>query len=304
MIDLRSLRFGVEVETVGRTRHQVAQAIQSVVGGEVNHIGTPSCYDPYEIRDAKERIWRVVADSSLTDVPVGLRAEVVTPILSYGDITDLQEVIRAVRRCGGHSSSKTGVHIHLDCSQFDGKSLINLAKLYHKQEALILKAFGVSEERMNRYAKPMNPEFIRRIEKCRTREVSEINRLWYGYHKANPQRYDPERYAAVNFTSYLIRGSVEFRLFQFQAEKLHAGMLRAWIVFVLSLGARALSCRGTSSRKREFDPDSARYDFRVFLLHLGLIGDEFKSVRAHLLNLMPGDSAWKHGRKIAVKEVK
>ncbi|MHB0999255.1 MAG: amidoligase family protein [Armatimonadota bacterium] len=35
MIDLRSLRFGVEVETVGRTRHQVAQAIQSVVGGEV-----------------------------------------------------------------------------------------------------------------------------------------------------------------------------------------------------------------------------------------------------------------------------
>jgi len=304
VVDFKSLRFGVEVECTGQTRERVAQAIQSVVGGEVRHVGTPACYDPYEVTDASGRIWRVVADSSLTDVSSHLRAEVVSPILTYGDIPEFQEVIRAVRKCGAKSSPKAGVHIHLDCSQFDGKSLINLAKLYAKQEALILKAFGVSEERMNRYAKPMNPAFIQRIEKCRKREVSEINKLWYGYQKANPQRYDPERYAAVNFTSYLIRGSVEFRLFQFPTEKLHAGMLRAWIVFVLALGARALNCKGTSSRRREFDPESARYDFRVFLLHLGLIGDEFKSPRAHLLHLMPGDAAWKHGRKAVKKGVK
>jgi hypothetical protein len=304
MVDFKSLRFGVEVECTGQTRETVARAIQFVVGGEVRHIGTPQTFDPWEVTDSDGRIWRVVADSSLSDVEPELRAEVVSPILSYDEIPDLQEVIRAVRKCGGHSSPKAGVHIHLDCSEFDGKSLINLAKLYHKQEALILKAFGVSEERMNRYAKPMNPEFIQRIEKCRKREVSAINKLWYGYHKARPQRYDPERYASVNFTSYLIRSSVEFRLFQFPTEKLHAGMLRAWIVFVLALGARALNCRGTSSRRREFDPESARFDFRVFLLHLGLIGDEFKAVRSHLLNLMPGDSAWKHGRKICKKEVK
>ena len=109
----------------------------------------------------------------------------------------LQEVIRAVRHAGAKSSHQAGVHVHLDCSGFDGKSLINLAKLYHKQEALILKAFGVSEQRMNRYAKPMNPEFIARIESCRRREVSEMNRLWYGYHRANPGRYDPERYYAA-----------------------------------------------------------------------------------------------------------
>ena len=298
MIDFRSLRFGCEVETVGQARHTVAEAIQSVVGGEVTHVGTPSAYDPWEVLDSRGRTWKVVADSSLSDVSAHLRAEIVSPILTHGDIPELQEVIRAVRRCGSKSSPKAGVHIHLDCSQFDGKSLINLAKLYHKQESLIFKAFGVSEERMNRYAKPMNPEFIQRIENTRKREVSEINSLWYGYQKANPQRYDPERYAAVNFTSYMVRGSVEFRLFQFPDSKLHAGMLKAWIIFVLALGARALNCRSTSSRKRQFDPESARYDMRVFLLHLGLIGDEFKTARAHLLYLMPGDSAWKHGRKM------
>ena len=45
-----------------------------------------------------------------------------------------------------------------------------------------------------------------------------------------------------------------------------------------------------------FDPQSARYDFRVFLLHLGLIGDEFKTARKHLIAALPGDSAFKRGR--------
>jgi len=51
-----------------------------------------------------------------------------------------------------------------------------------------------------------------------------------------------------------------------------------------------------SSRKQSFDPRSARYDFRVFLLHLWLIGDEFKTARKHLLAALPGDSAFKRGR--------
>ena len=54
--------------------------------------------------------------------------------------------------------------------------------------------------------------------------------------------------------------------------------------------------RAASSRKRSFDPQSARYDFRVFLLHLGLIGDEFKTARKHLIAALPGDSAFKRGR--------
>ena len=296
MVDFRSLRFGIEIESTGATRGDVARAIQSVVGGETRHVGSPACFDPHEITDSRGRIWRVVADSSLSDAPPDKRAEIVSPILGYTDIPELQAVIRSVRQAGAKSSRQAGVHIHLDCSDFDGKSLVNLAKLYHKQEELILKAFGVSPERMNRYAKPMNPAFIARIEKCKKIDASEMNRLWYGYQKPNPGRYDVERYSAVNFTSLFIRGSVEFRLFEFPTQKLHAGMVRAWVIFVLALGARALNCRCTSSRKRAFDPQTARFDFRVFLLHLGLIGNDYKVVRAHLLRLLPGDSAFRRGR--------
>jgi hypothetical protein len=65
---------------------------------------------------------------------------------------------------------------------------------------------------------------------------------------------------------------------------------------VLAVAAKALNGRAASSRKRSFDPQSARYDFRVFLLHLGLIGDEFKTARKHLIAALPGDSAFKRGR--------
>ncbi len=65
---------------------------------------------------------------------------------------------------------------------------------------------------------------------------------------------------------------------------------------MLALAAKELNGRAASSRKREFRTESAKYDFRVFLLHLGLIGDEFKTARKHLIAALPGDSAFKRGR--------
>lgn len=77
---------------------------------------------------------------------------------------------------------------------------------------------------------------------------------------------------------------------------LHAGRIKAYLQFYLAIAAKALNGRAASSRNRDFDPQSAKYDFRVFLLHLGLIGDEFKTARKHLMANMPGDAAFKNGR--------
>ncbi|MHB1458762.1 MAG: amidoligase family protein, partial [Armatimonadota bacterium] len=113
MVDLKDVSVGVEIETINATRHTVAQAIQSVVGGEIVHVGTPSCYDPYKITDRNNRIWTVVADSSLTNAPAHLRAEIVSPILKYDDIPELQEVVRAIRKCGAKTDDRTGIHVHI-----------------------------------------------------------------------------------------------------------------------------------------------------------------------------------------------
>jgi hypothetical protein len=292
-VKLQELRFGVEVETVKRRRGDVAQAIKSAVGGGVEHPQGSSSLDPWEVRDDYDRVWKVVADASLSNVAPDLRAEVVSPVLNYAELPTLQEVVRSIRRCGAEVDEKCGMHIHVDASAFDGKTLGNLAKIIHKQEELILTALGVSEERMHRYTKPMSSDFIARIESSRPRTKAQMNHIWYGYQNESPAHYDQTRYYGVNFHSVWYRGTIEFRWF---AATLHAGKVKAAIQFVLATAAKALNSRGASSQRRRFDPQSAKYDFRVFLIRLGLNGPEFKTARKHLLSAMPGDAAFKHGR--------
>jgi hypothetical protein len=290
---LQDLRYGVEVETIKRRRGDVAKAIQSIVGGEVRYLRGSSSLDPWEIQDEHGRVWRVVADSSLSNVTPELRAEVVSPVLTYNDLHTLQEVVRAIRRCGAAVDEKCGMHIHVDASAFDGRTLANLAKMVNKQEELILTALGVSEERLRRYTKPMSPDFIAKIESKRPRTKEQMNRIWYGYENNHPNHYDQTRYYGVNFHNVWYRGTIEFRWF---GSTLHAGKVKAAIQFVLATAAKALNSRSACSSRRRFDPQSARYDFRCFLLRLGLNGREFKTARRHLLSAMPGDAAWKRGR--------
>lgn len=292
-MNLREIRFGIEIETVQRSRREVAYAIHSVVGGTVTHAAGPACYDPWEVTDLRGRVWKVMADASLVNVPRELQAEVVSPVLQYDDLDQLQEVVRAVRRAGATVDTTCGIHVHVDAAPFDGRRLANLAKQVYKQEPLILHALGVSAARQARYTRPVEDELIRRIEASRPTTTDELNRLWYGYHNTNPTHYDSTRYHGVNLHNVWFRGTVEFRYFE---STLHAGKIKAYIQFCLAIAAKALAARAASSKKREFSPTSAKYDFRCWLLRLGLIGDEFKTARLHLMANMPGSAAWKNGR--------
>ena len=91
-----------------RERGTVARAIQSVVGGEVSHVAGSSSYDPWEVKDDKNRVWKVVADSSLGNVAAHLRAEIVTPVLSYEDIADLKKWSGRFDDAGRRSTKSAG----------------------------------------------------------------------------------------------------------------------------------------------------------------------------------------------------
>ena len=294
-MDMRSLKWGCEIEVVHRTREQVAWAVQSVVGGEVRHVGYPSGLDPWSVTDPSGRVWQVVADASLSMAPPALRAEIVSPILEYSDLPQLQNVVRAVRRAGAHAPLLgAGLHVHVSVEAFDGAALARLAKIVYKQEELILYALGVTPERLARYTKPISEEFIRRIERAKPKTKDELNPLWYGYRNPHPQRYDQSRYTTLNLNPVWTQGTFEWRASQ---SSLHAGQVKATIQLCLALAAKALNARSACSRKRKYDPQSAKYDMRVFLISgLKMNGDEFKTARKHLLARMPGDAAFKYGR--------
>lgn len=291
-MNMKELNYGVEIETIKRTRESTAKAIQSVVGGNVQYVGGP--YDSYEVIALDGRKWKVVADSSLSEVPSHLRAEIVTPILHWDDLETLQQVVRAIRRNGNKVSGQCGMHIHVGTEAFTPKSIANFAKIFYKQEPLILQAFGVNRERLQHYTKPLSDEFIQRLEAKRPRTEHDLNEAWYGRYNARPEHYDRSRYATINIHSIFYRKTLELRFFE---SSLHGGEIRTAVVFSLALAAKAFNSKAASSHKREYSEASAKYDFRVFaILRLGLIGDEFKAVRQHLLKRLPGSAAWKNGR--------
>ncbi len=255
-MNLQDLKFGIEIETVGQTRAMVAEAIQFVVGGIITSENAGYNGPTYVVTDLAGRYWKVVHDGSLSNVPCHLRAEVVSPVLTYADLDQLQEVVRSLRTVRANVDAKCGIHIHVDAAPFDAKQLCNLAKLVYKQEPLILHALGISPERLRNYTKPIDPAFIAKLEQQRPRTKEDLSILWYGRANTSPTHYDQTRYHGVNLHNVWYRGTVEFRWFE---ATLHAGKIKSYVQLVLA-------------------------------------GDEFKTARKFLLENMPGNGAWKHGR--------
>lgn len=296
---MQEIKFGVEIETIGQTRGTVARAIQCVVGGATAHLNSSSSYDPWEVIDSKGRKWSVVSDASLTSVSSDLRAEVVTPILEFDDIDELQRVIRAVKTAGARTDACCGIHVHLSHPDVTPKSLANLAKIVYKQEDIIFKALGVNETRMNQYCKPIDPGFIGRISRNPPRSFEHLSKQWYGRLVTVPARYDHTRYHILNLNGYFLRGAVEIRAY---SGSLHAGKVKAAILFSMALMTKSINCNSASAVKRTYNAASSKYDMRVFLVSgLGMVGEEFKSTRMHLLANLEGNSAWKNGRPIKQK---
>ena len=288
---MRTLQFGIEIETVGINRQALALAIHSVVAGSMGN-PTMGPADSWHITDTRGRVWRVVRDGSLSDG--NHSGEIVSPILGYDDIELLQQVIRAVRTAGARTDETTGIHIHVGAHQFDAKGIASLVKMVHKQERLLEHALGVSTRRLARYCKSIDHTFLQRLEAHPPRTLQDVNTAWYGHRNSTPTRYDDSRYHGLNLNSFFFRGTIEFRYFN---GTLHAGEVKAYVQFVLALAAKALRAKAASSKRREFNVATAKYDWRVFLLGLGLIGDEFKTARLHLTKHLAGSAAWKGERR-------
>jgi Putative amidoligase enzyme. len=126
--------------------------------------------------------------------------------------------------------------------------------------------------------------------------MGEFAEVWYHGFNAlafrRNDRYNDSRYRILNLHQ-LLSGrlkTVEFRLFN---GTLHAGKVKASIQLSLLITAQALNQKKATSRVTVPDNGNEKYSFRVWLLRLGGIGDEFKTMRHHLLKYLEGNSAWR-----------
>lgn len=286
----KGLAFGTELEYTGISRERAAKAIHSVVGGTVRYTG--GGYDAWTVYAPDGREWKAISDGSLGSRATS--AEVVTPILKWEDLATLQEVVRQLRKAGAKATPETSQHVHVNVRDFSALQIANLARIFYKQEELILKAVGTWEHRLNHYTRRTDRAFIERLETTKPKTRESLNRAWFGFENPNPYHYDSARYRALNLNNVWRIGTAEFRCFNGSR---HSGEIKANIILCLAIAALAKNARAASSKnQRPYSEASAKYDTRVFLLRLGMIGEEFKNTRMHLLKHLPGNTAWKNGR--------
>ena len=124
-----------------------------------------------------------------------------------------------------------------------------------------------------------------------TTDLTQLERVWYEGNVENTDHYNWTRYYALNLHSVFYRGTVEWRCFN---STLHAGKVAAYVNLCLAISAQAIAQRSTVMRKTQ--SENELFTFRVWLVRLGLNGEEFKHTRDHLLAHLEGDRAWRHDK--------
>ena len=301
-IRMLNTRFGVEIEMTGLTREKAAMVVKEMVKGDMIHTG--GVYDEYIVTAEDRRVWKVVRDASircqkkengqLVTANDYHSVEFVTPILTYReDIDLLQETVRALRKAGGLANSSCGIHIHLDGEGHDARTLRNFVNIIYARNDLFYKALGIEEARA-RYCQKLDEEMVERMNKRKPESLMELEDIWYNgesmYYRQ--KHYNPSRYHFLNLHSFFHgHHTVELRGFN---STLHAGELRAYVVFALALNTQALTQKAASTKKPQIENE--KFAMRTYLNRIGLIGDEFKACREHLTKRLEGSSAWRHGR--------
>ena len=306
--EMKNQTIGVEVEMNSITRQKAAKVAAGFFGtGRYENTAGRNGYSTWSAWDAQGREWKFQKDVSIAG-PKEQECELVTPILTYGDIETLQELCRQLRHAGAKSDASRGcgVHIHIGAQGHTPQSLRNLANIMASHESLIAEALKLDRGRMNRYCRTLDPRFLEQVNRRKPRTMSQLADIWYNSNGASYVRnhhYNDSRYHMLNLHATFTKGTVEFRLFQFDeptAERrggIHAGQLKSYIQLCLALSQMAKDVRTASPKPQQ--NENPKYAMRTWLLRLGFIGEEFATARDFLTRNLTGDTAFRHGRAAA-----
>lgn len=303
--EMKNQTIGVEVEMNNITRQKAAKVAADFFGtGRFENTASRNGYSTWSAWDTQGREWKFQKDVSIAG-PDEQKCELVTPILTYGDIETLQELCRQLRHVGAKSDASRGcgVHIHIGAQGHTPQSLRNLANIMASHESLIAEALKLDRSRMSRYCRTVDPNFLTRVNSRKPKTMAQLADIWYTSHGASygrNQHYNDSRYHMLNLHATFTKGTVEFRLFQFDeptAERrggIHAGQLKSYIQLCLALSQMAKDVRTASPKPQQ--NENPKYAMRTWLLRLGFIGEEFATARDFLTRNLSGDTAFRHGR--------
>jgi hypothetical protein len=301
--NMKNQTIGVEIEMNSITRKKAAELVADFFGTRAWNAASEYGYSTWACKDTSGRIWKFQKDVSI-DGPDDEKCEMVTPILKYEDIDALQEIIRILRKAGAKSDATRmcGVHIHIGANGHTPKTMRNLTNIMASHESLLAESLEIDRSRIGRYCKTVDPRFLTALNKKKPSTMSGFADVWYRSQNEDygrTQHYNGSRYHMLNFHATFTKGTIEFRLFQFDAPKdgkqngLHAGQLKSYIQLCLALSQMAKEAKGASPKPQQ--NENPKYAMRTWLLRLGFIGEEFATAREFLTKRLSGDASFRSG---------
>ena len=301
---MKEQTIGVEIEMNNITRKAAAKLAADFFGtSRTEYTAHRNGYETYSAWDAQGREWKFQKDVSIAG-PDSEKCELVTPILHYADIETLQELVRRLRKAGARSdyTRGCGVHCHIGAQGHTPQSLRNLANLMASHETLIAEAIRVDQSRMRRYCRTVDPRFLEQLNRKKPTTMAQLADIWYesnGSNYGRNQHYNDSRYHMTNYHAVFTKGTIEFRLFNFdkpangKKNGLHAGQLKSWIQLCLALSEMAKEVRTASPKPQQ--TENPKFAMRTWLIRLGLVGEEFSTARDFLTRNLSGNAAWRFG---------
>ena len=303
--EMKKQTIGVEVEMNNIERSKAAKLAAEFFGTRrYQNTATRNGYMTWSAWDAQGREWKFQKDVSIHG-PDSEKCELVTPILTYDDMDTLQELVRRLRKAGAKSDATRGcgVHIHIGAKGHTPRSLRNLANIIASHERLLADALSIDRGRMSHYCRTVDPRFLQEVNQKKPTTMADLAEVWYtsnGAGYGRNEHYNDSRYHMLNLHATFTKGTVEFRLFQFDAPAegkkngLHAGQLKSYIQLCLALSQMAKSLKSASPKPQQ--TENPKYAMRTWLLRLGFIGEEFATARDLLTRRLAGDAAFRNGR--------
>ena len=259
-------------------RKEIIKVLGEHLGVKPKYMGVPTC--AYKIETAEgtyiiDRAGKITtSDGNEVELETILQLSVEGIPEPYTQTKvfkqlELSETIEQV------STETTTIEVAVPMEGHTGISLRNLVNIVYSKQVLIKKSLGTTSNIIeDDFCKGINEAKIETLEDFKTASnntgVDKCQRITFDFNNNT-------------ITFKLLEGEVS-------ADKIQA---YTQLVTLLNQSAKVLKHASAKSK----DTDNDKFTFRVFLVRIGMISDEYKATRKILLENLEGNSAFRSGKK-------
>lgn len=223
-IDIFKHKFGVEIEMTGISIDKTVWLLKEYFKdrNKLFHCA----------KDNQGRKWIAKGDGTINkEGKNGGGVELVTPILEYGDIKTLKEIIIKLRKAGAIVNKSCGLHIHVDGTVHTSNSVKRLLNDVITHQEMLYKALNVYKNRRVLYCEEIYIKELKKIIDLSPPTLGRIGEVAYQKNKiVNLGHLSDNKYARNN--------TIEFRIFN---STLNEDEAEAYIKLCLALSTKAIN---------------------------------------------------------------